>query len=100
MSGTPQHKGHPTRTEARTPLRTRVKVRCDSWDRVLTLYTQNISRGGMFVRLENPPPVEPPGQVQHSRPDGRGLGLTARVAPVVTPERARADGKNAGAGPS
>ena len=90
--------GHPNRKEPRIPFRSRVKVRCDNWDRVVSLYTQNISRGGMFVKTENPPAIGTELTIQLLLPDGRTLDLPASVAHVVSPERAKMDKRTAGMG--
>ena len=90
--------GHPNRKEPRVPFRSKVKVRCDNWDRVVSLYTQNISRGGMFLKTENPPVVGTELTIQLVLPDGRTLDLPATVAHVVSPERAKMDKRTPGMG--
>ena len=93
-----QDTGHPNRKEPRLPFRSKVKVRCDNWDRVVSLYTQNISRGGMFLKTENPPAIGSELTVALLLPDGRALDLAATVAHVVSPERAKMDKRTAGMG--
>ena len=73
-------------------------MRCESWDRVVALYTRNISRGGLFLRTDNPPAPGGAVLVQLGLPDGRTLDLAAQVAHVVSPERARVDGRSPGMG--
>ena len=88
----------PIRRETRAPFKARVKVKCETWEKVVSLWTQNISRGGIFLRIENAPAVGTDIVVSLGLPDGRTLELPATVAHVVSPERAKEEKRAPGVG--
>ncbi len=76
----------------------RVKVKCGSWDAAAQLYTQNISRGGMFVRTPTPGEIGSSVEVVVTLPDGAQSTLVGEVVRVVGPEEAARTGAVAGMG--
>ena len=76
----------------------RVKVKCGSWDAASQLYTQNISRGGMFVRTPTPPDIGASVEIVVTLPDGAQSTLVGEVVRVVSPEEAAQTGGVAGMG--
>ncbi len=76
----------------------RVKVKCGSWDAASQLYTQNISRGGMFVRTATPGEIGSSVEVVVTLPDGAQSTLVGEVVRVVMPEEAARTGGVAGMG--
>jgi uncharacterized protein (TIGR02266 family) len=85
------------RTYARVPARLRV-----GWTSArdfLVAYSENISRGGIFIAMENPPPLHEVVDLSVELPDGKPPVRTqAEVVHCVMPEEARASGRAAGAG--
>lgn len=63
-----------------------MRVRCAHWDTYLRLYTTNISRGGMLLRVPEQPDVGTLVNVTLSLPDGQDLPLSGRVARVAAPK--------------
>ena len=92
MAGDDKHRqeggelpGMPRRSEPRHTLRRAVQVRCAHWDTYVKLYTTNISRGGMLLKLPDKPE---PGTAIHLKlhlPDGGELSLDGRVVRVGAP---------------
>ncbi len=76
----------------------RVRVRLESWDQFEVLYTRNISRGGLFLKMSDP--VAPGTQlsVDVQTPDGREVHLHGQVMHTVSPETAASQGRRAGVG--
>jgi uncharacterized protein (TIGR02266 family) len=75
-----------------------VEVRCRSWKQFLQLYTKDISKGGMFVCVADPPAVDTGLEIRIHLPGDEVLTLAARVAHVVSAERAAAAGERPGVG--
>src|SRR5262249_54344064 len=69
-----------------------IQVKCQSWDALVTLYTRDISHGGLFVKTMTPLEKDTPVTVRISLPDQRTVELEADVVRVVAPERARDGG--------
>ena len=76
----------------------RVKVKCGSWDAAAQLYTQNISRGGLFVRTLSPPESGASVEIVVTFPDGAQSTLIGEVVRVVSSEEAARTGAVAGMG--
>ncbi|TMA29034.1 MAG: TIGR02266 family protein [Deltaproteobacteria bacterium] len=95
---------HPTpqapierRSFGRAPARLKVSWR--SARDFLQAWSQNISRGGVFVATNDPPPLREVVELQLELPDGEPPARTkAEVVQRTTPEEARASGRAAGAG--
>jgi len=92
----PALKRQQPRADTRHPLARPVKIRCKSWDKVQTLYTRDISRGGMFLRTTKAIEQGTPLRIVLTLPDERVLELEAEVARVVT--AADADKRGPGMG--
>lgn len=85
------------RTWAR--VATRLQVGWSSAKEFLVAYSENISRGGIFVSTPNPPPLREVVELLLELPDSEGPAKTqAEVVQRVTAEEARATGRTAGAG--
>jgi uncharacterized protein (TIGR02266 family) len=85
------------RTFARAPAR--FSIRWSSKREFLAAYAENISRGGVFMATENPPPLREVIELQLDLPDGEPPARTqAEVVQRTTVEEARASGRVAGAG--
>ncbi len=70
----------PEREHARYTIVSRVRVRMESWDEFEELYTNNVSSGGMFIRMDKPTPVGTRVSVELSDAGGRTMVLPAEVA--------------------
>jgi uncharacterized protein (TIGR02266 family) len=85
------------RTYARVPARFRV-----GWTSArdfLVAYSENISRGGIFIATDNPPALREVVELSIQLPDGKPPVKTkAEVVHSLTADRARATGRVAGAG--
>jgi len=85
------------RAYARVPARVRVGWKTPR--EFLVAHSENISRGGIFIASDNPPPLRETLELSLDLPDGKGPVKThAEVVHRVTPEEARASGRRAGAG--
>lgn len=84
------------RASTRHPLARPVKIRCKSWEKVETVLTRDISRGGMFLRTPKPLEVGTPLVIILKLPDERSLEIDAEVAHAVT--KADAGNKDSGMG--
>jgi uncharacterized protein (TIGR02266 family) len=90
----------PARIERSFPrVQTRLQVGWSSPREFLVAYSENISRGGIFVATQNPPPVREMVELLLELPDGQPPAKTsAEVVQSVTAEQAKATGRPAGAG--
>jgi uncharacterized protein (TIGR02266 family) len=90
----------PARTERGFPrVQTRLQVGWSSPREFLVAYSENISRGGIFVATQNPPPVREMVELLLELPDGQAPAKTnAEVVQCVSAEQAKATGRTAGAG--
>ncbi len=91
----PDARGIERRSDPRIELAHPVRVRFRNWSEFRTLYTRDISRGGMFLRTASPLLTGAAVQVSLTLPDERQLDLRARVVHVVPPGT---HGKPAGMG--
>ena len=90
-------RGDGGRAYARVPAR--VRVGWKTAREFLVAHSENISRGGIFIASDNPPPLRETLELSLDLPDGKGPVKThAEVVHRVTPEEARASGRTAGAG--
>jgi len=81
--------------QASTP----VNVKLDNWDQYVVLYTGNLSRGGMFIRMPDPLPVGSPVHLRVTLPSSEVIDLPGEVTHVVkTPAAAGAGGQRPGIG--
>jgi len=74
-----------------------VTVTAESWEHYVRLYAEEISQGGLFIRIIRPPPVGTILKVRIALPDHRTIELDARVADVIPPEQQLISGKKPGA---
>jgi len=97
----------PPRTDAEPPGSKRVYARLPmrlqvGWStprEFLVAYSENISRGGIFVAIRHPPPLGEIVELLLELPDGDPPAKTnAQVVQSVTEETARASRRTAGAG--
>jgi len=89
--------GKDNRAYARVPARFRVGWVSER--EFLAAYSDNISRGGIFVATDQPPALREVVELSVELPDGKPPVTTqAEVVHRVTPEEARASGRVAGAG--
>ena len=80
-------------------VQTRLQIGWSSPKEFLVAYSENISRGGIFVATRNPPPVREVVELLLELPDGHAPAKTqAEVVQCVTADVARVTGKTAGAG--
>ena len=84
---------HP-RYEVRHPLR----AKCQTWSQFLHLYACNISKGGLFLAVDELPAVDTRLELQFDLPNGAQLTLLGRVAHIVTPAGAKFTGGQPGFG--
>lgn len=68
------------RTSQRVPTRSLVEVKLPTWDTLRSVYTANLSVGGMRLSLGARPPVGMPIDVILTLPDGHRLHLPGKVA--------------------
>ena len=86
------------REHSRYPVVLPVGVKLESWDQYAVVYTKNLSRGGLFIRMSSPPPVGTALSVRLGLPDGNVVEIEGEVAHVVAPERALEEGRQPGCG--
>jgi uncharacterized protein (TIGR02266 family) len=86
-----------TRSHPRFLAEKTVGVRLDLRSELKTLWTENISKGGLFVRTDSPPPRGTVVEVVISTPDGE-VAMKAEVVHVVDRATAQAVGHPAGVG--
>jgi uncharacterized protein (TIGR02266 family) len=87
----------PTRVFPR--LRSRLKVNWASPREFLVAYSENISRGGIFIALAKPPALGEVVELSLDLPDSQAPAQTyAQVIQRTTAEEAKASGRAAGAG--
>jgi len=90
----------PARIERGFPrVQTRLQVGWSSAREFLVAYSENISRGGIFVATQNQPLAREVVELLLELPDGSPPARThAEVVQCVTAEQAKATGRTAGAG--
>jgi hypothetical protein len=86
------------RRHQRFPISWAVEIRATAWNDALQLATGDISRGGLFIRTDEP--LSPGDQltIRLDLPDGTRLEVGGEVVHCITPERAEADKVAAGFG--
>ena len=88
-----------TRRKApRFALEQQARLQCPDWSSAERVATLNVSRGGMFLRSEQPPSVGAKIQVIVELPDGREVDVQAIVRHAISPEQAKERGRPAGVG--
>jgi uncharacterized protein (TIGR02266 family) len=86
------------REDSRIPVQLSVRVRLETWDQFSTLYTRDLSRGGVFLSMPDPAPPGTQLNLEVAAPDGRQIVLRGQVQHTISPETAAAEGKLAGVG--
>lgn len=89
----------PVRDGERFPHYETVEVRCEGWNHFVEMVTENVSRGGMFIATNNPPPVFTRVRVRIFPKDGnKTVTLLGEVRHIVSTERARTRNASPGMG--
>jgi uncharacterized protein (TIGR02266 family) len=96
LASVPEKGGQERRALRRYPVK--LAVRFGTVDQLRKENATNISAGGMFIKTEQPPPMNEVVQVTIDLPAGRPIEAKATVVHRVTPEDARARGCDAGVG--
>jgi len=73
------------RADLRHPVTWKASIRCQDWQIAEKVAVTNLSKGGMFVHTDHPPPVGTPVEVELVLPDGRKEQLTGTVRHQVSP---------------
>ena len=74
------------RTNARVPVKLEVDVPLANWEQVRTVYTTNISKGGMLFSLTSPASVPAAVELTLALPDGSKVTLQSEVRHVARRE--------------
>jgi curved DNA-binding protein CbpA len=82
----PSTDGLVARQHPRFPIGKPIKVHCKKWDQVKTLYSNNISRGGMLLRSKDELPIGSIVEIAIVVPSGESLELPAEVVRHVPPK--------------
>jgi uncharacterized protein (TIGR02266 family) len=97
VAAPPQRAAEPGRAFER--IKARLQVGWATAREFLVAYSENISRGGIFVATQKPPELREVVELLLELPDGGGPAKTdAEVVHRVTAEQAKARGRVAGAG--
>ncbi len=62
-----------------------VRLRCASWEQLEAIHRRDLSRGALFLRTSNRPPLATPIQIHLSLPSGTLILLSGSVAAHVPP---------------
>lgn len=66
----------------------RIKLRCASWQQLATIYKRDLSKGTLFLRATNPPPIGTPVRVDLTLPSSSVIELEGVLAQhVADPQR-------------
>jgi uncharacterized protein (TIGR02266 family) len=97
LAAVPEEGGQERRVLRRYPVK--LVVRFGTLDQLRKEHATNISAGGMFIKTDQPPPMDATVQVTIDLPGGgRPVEAKATVVHRVTPEEARARGVEPGVG--
>lgn len=69
-----------------------VKLRCSSWEQLAYVYQNDIKRGSMFLRAQNPPPLGTEMRIDLILHSGSVAAFEGRVSTVVPPGQGRGPG--------
>lgn len=78
--------GSERRTDARVPARLQVEVPLKNWEQVRSVYTTNISKGGLLFTLESPASMPAAVELTLTLPDGQKVTLQSEVRHVARRE--------------
>src|SRR6187431_2874738 len=70
-----------------TPGTLRIKLRCTSWQQLATIYQRDLSRGTMFLKASQPPPIGTPMQIDLTLPSASVIELTGVIERHVADQR-------------
>jgi hypothetical protein len=76
----------------------RARIKCPDWPTVERVATANVSRGGLFLATESPPPEGVQVERELELPDRTKLSLGGTCVHVRAPEQARSEARPAGFG--
>ncbi|MBK6847993.1 MAG: Hsp70 family protein [Proteobacteria bacterium] len=86
------------RRDPRYPVTWAVSIRAADWLEVQQLSTENVSRGGLFIRTRSQAAPGTRLQIELTLPDGTVFPADGEVIHCIAAERARAEGVAAGIG--
>jgi len=86
------------RAEQRHEVDWRCTVRCADWRAAECIAVQNVSQGGMFLRMSDPPPIGSVVKVTVEPPDGSKVELSGKVRHVNTPGMSASNNRPVGVG--
>ena len=75
--------GDERRTEERVPARLQVEVPLANWEQVRSVYTTNISKGGLLFSLASPASIPAAVDLTLTLPDGKKVTLQSEVRHVA-----------------
>ena len=90
--------GHRRRKSQRYPYEVQLTAKCSSWPKLIDLFTDDVSEGGLFIPTEASAEVGEEVQVTLSLPAGDPMQLAGTVVRVISSERAAEFGKRGGLG--
>src|SRR5271170_4657092 len=65
-----------------------IKLRCSSWQQLATIYRRDLSRGSMFLKATNQPPIGTMVRIDLELPSASVIELTGVIVKhVVDPQR-------------
>ena len=90
--------GASLRVHERIPTDLGADVSCASWQVVEQFVVANVSKGGVFIRCERPPPIDSEVQVAVTLPNGRRVKVGGVVRHSLDAAQAAASGRPSGMG--
>jgi hypothetical protein len=75
--------GAERRTQERVPVKLQVEVPLANWEQVRSVYTTNISKGGLLFTLSSPASMPAAVDLTLTLPDGRKLTVQSEVRHVA-----------------
>src|SRR5437762_4636035 len=64
-----------------------IKLRCASWQQLATIYQRDLSKGTMFLKASQPPPIGTPIRIDLMLPSASVIELTGVIEQHVTDQR-------------
>jgi uncharacterized protein (TIGR02266 family) len=86
------------RRDKRFPSKQLLLVRCETWSEFAQLYAADVSRGGMFIMTDDPPPILTEIEVDMRLPEGHAIAFRASIVHVLGREQAEREGRQPGVG--
>lgn len=75
--------GAERRTQERVPVKLQIEVPLANWEQVRSVYTTNISKGGLLFSLTSPASIPAAVDLTLTLPDGRKLTVQSEVRHVA-----------------